>query len=100
MNNRATELALQRERLLMRSQQLRAQAVDQAAGLQPAFSVVDRVQDAWFWLRGHPEIVGGAALGLAILRPRRAFRLGLKVWSLWRVAQRWRVVATLLQRYF
>ena len=83
----------------MGSQQLRAQAIVQVSGLQPAFSVADRVQDAWIWLRGHPEVVGGAALGLAVLRPRRALRLGLKAWSLWRVAQRWRVVGTLLQRY-
>ena len=100
MNNQAVELALRRERLLMRSQQLRAQAVQQAASLQPAFAVADRVQDAWIWLRGHPEVVGGAALGLAILRPRRALRLGLRVWSLWRLAQRWRGVGALLRRYF
>lgn len=99
MNARATALALRRERLLMRSQQLRAQAVEQSASLQPAFAVADRVQDTWIWLRAHPEAVGAAALGLAIVRPRRAFRLGLKVWSLWRVAQRWRVVHHLLQRY-
>lgn len=99
MSTGATALAARRERLLMRSQQLRAQAVVQSAGLRPAFAVADRVQDTWIWLRAHPEAVGAAGLGLAIVRPRRAFRLGLKAWSLWRLARRWRVVGTLLQRY-
>lgn len=99
MTTRSAALAARRERLLMRSRQLRAQAAEDARGLQPAFAVADRVQDGWMWLRNHPEVVAGAALGLAVLRPRRAFRLGWRAWGLWQRAQGWRVVAEALRRF-
>ncbi|MFN3494123.1 MAG: YqjK family protein [Hydrogenophaga sp.] len=100
MNARAQVLAARRASLLLRSQQLRLQAEQQSAGLSPAFALADRLQDGWGWLRAHPEVVAGAALGVAALRPRKAFRLGLRVWSLWRLARRWRFVGQALQRYF
>lgn len=88
MNPRARVLAQRRERLVQRSAQLRRQAEVEVSGLQRTFTWIDRIQDTWRWLRANPLAVAGGVGMLAMWRPRRALGLGLRAWSLWRLARR------------
>ena len=66
--------------------------------LHPALSWVDRLQDAWIWLRSNPVPVLGGLLGLVAWRPRRAFALVWRAWSVWRLLQRLRAGRSTLNR--
>lgn len=90
MNRRGAELAQRRERLTLRSWQLRQQAASQVESLQPALSWVDRLQDAWIWLSANPVPVLAGLLGLVVWRPRRTVGLVWRAWSGWRLLQRLR----------
>lgn len=88
MNPRARVLAHRRERLVRRSSFLRQQTEFELLGLQKTFTWIDRIQDAWHWLRANPLAVAGGVGALALWRPRRALGLGLRAWSMWRLARR------------
>ncbi|WP_439586641.1 YqjK family protein [Hydrogenophaga sp.] len=88
MNPRARVLARRRERLVQRSSYLRRQAETEVRGLQSTFTWVDRIQDAWHWLRANPLAVAGGVGALALWRPRRALGLGVRAWSMWRLVRR------------
>jgi len=88
MNPRARVLARRRERLVQRSSDLRHRTRFEVQGLQRTFNWIDRIQDAWRWLRANPLAVAGTAGALALWRPRRALGLGLRAWSLWRLSRR------------
>jgi hypothetical protein len=98
MNRRGAELAQRREQLTVRSWQLRQQAASQMEALQPALSWVDRLQDAWLWLRANPAPVLAGLLGLVVWRPRRALGVVWRAWSGWRLLQRLRSGRTGLTR--
>lgn len=87
---RREELVLKRQSLQQRSTLLRERVAQQAAGLQPVLGLGDQVRAGVAWLRGHPLVVAAAALGLALLRPRRTLRWGLRLWSGWRLLARLR----------
>jgi hypothetical protein len=74
--------------LLARSADLRASITNELATWQPALYWADRAREGWIWLRDHPEWPVGAALVLAIARPRRSLRWGLRLWSGWRLWRR------------
>ncbi|MDP2869174.1 YqjK family protein [Methyloversatilis sp.] len=80
-------LALARERLLERSRLLRGIAVEQSAALSPALRFGDTVRDGVRWVRVHPEVIAAAAVALFLLRPRRVWRWGLRLWGGWRLLQ-------------
>lgn len=82
---RREELLLRRQSLQQRSTLLRERVAQQAAGLQPVLGMCDRLRAGVGWLRAHPLAVAAAALGLALLRPRRALRWGLRLWSGWQL---------------
>ena len=46
--------------------------------LQRPLALADRVHEAWRWLRAHPEAPLAALVVVAVLRPRRAWRWGLR----------------------
>lgn len=92
--DRREQLARRRELLVQRSGQLRREVVEQLQVVEPALMWVDRLQDAWRWLRANPLAVAGAALTVAVWRPRRSLALALKVWSLWRLLRRARSVGS------
>lgn len=96
MNPRAVVLATRRERLVLRSQQLRRQITVELEAVQPAMTWVDRVQDALLWLRGNPFIATAGSLLLAVWRPRRAASFGMRLWSAWKFVQGLRGVRTTL----
>ena len=54
-----------------------------------ALLAADLVLAGWFWLRRHPELPLVATLVLVVLRPRRVWRWGGRLWWVWR---RWRRV--------
>jgi len=87
MNPQRMRLALTRERLLERSRTLRSIAVEQSAALSPALRVGDTVRDGVQWVRMHPEVIAAAAVGIFLLRPRRVWRWGLRLWGGWRLLQ-------------
>lgn len=90
--NRERAMALQqRQRLLLvSSAELRLRMRAQAAGLQRPLALADRVRDGWRWLQAHPELPLAAIAVVALLRPRRAWRWGVRAWFGWRTVQRLR----------
>jgi hypothetical protein len=85
------ELQQRRERLRLRSTELRATLGERARVLEPPLALADQVRSGVAWLRAHPEWPLGALAVLVVLRPRRALRWGARVWwgwRLWRRAQR------------
>lgn len=88
MNERAMLLARRRERLVQRTAHLRGAVTTELQALQPALSWVDRVQDAWLWLRANPLAAAAGVAVLAVWRPRRALGWGLRAWSAWKLVQR------------
>jgi hypothetical protein len=74
MNGELVELALKKQRLLIRSAALREQWIVHARGLQPAFSTADQVRDAGRWLAAHPQWLVGGAVALLVARPGAVFR--------------------------
>jgi hypothetical protein len=81
---RADEVRLQQMALLLRSAELRLEVATQGARLQTPLAVADRVREGWDWLRAHPEVPIAAAVVIAVLRPRRAWRWGVRLWWGWR----------------
>ena len=94
MNGSAEKLALRRHQLVTRSAALRQAAAADWRTLAPVFTVADRAQDAWRWLRERPlaVLLPTAAVGAiwVVRRPARLVTLPLRFWSLWRL---WRRVA-------
>jgi hypothetical protein len=79
MSSRA-ELLAKRERLLVRSAELRISIAQDAQSLRKPLALVDQGRDGVNWLRAHPQVLIGAAFVLAILRPRRAVALAKRAW--------------------
>lgn len=88
MSRSARRIALRQQLLLLRSAELRRDFIEQSAPWQAPLSLADRAREGWRWLRAHPEAVAAGALTLAVLRPRRAWRWGMRLWWGWRLWQR------------
>lgn len=91
MNARRLELALRKQRLQLRSAQLRADFAADAAAFEPLFAAGDRARDAMYWLRSHPEIPVGAGVALLVARPRRLLRWARRGLVAWQAARRVRL---------
>jgi hypothetical protein len=85
---RVMALALRQQVLLLRSTGLRGRLAADAAVLQPPLALADRVHEGWRWLRAHPEAPIAAFVVVAVLRPRRVWRWGWKLWWGWRTLRR------------
>jgi hypothetical protein len=85
-------LAQQRQALVLRSQLLRDQLGTDLNALAPAFTLADRAQDAWIWVRSRPPAVLLPVLTVSVVwvirKPTRLFRLTWGAWSAWRLWQR------------
>lgn len=90
MNSRQLDLALKKQRLLLQSASQRAQLGAHVAGLAPVFAVADGAVAVADWVRQRPRWLVGTALVFAALRPRQAWRWGLRGLSLWQVLRRMR----------
>ena len=73
---------------MRRSGQLRQRLESELQVLHPVLTWADRLQDAWFWVRNNPVSVMAGAAALVFWRPRRAFGLSLRLWSVWRLLRR------------
>ncbi len=87
--NAETELALRQQQLLIRSAALRASLVDQSVVLEAPFALADRVHAAgrWVW-RERFALIGGTAVAIVVLRPRRVWKLARFCWWAWRRTRR------------
>ena len=103
---RQRELARRGQDLQTRSGLLRATIAHHALALRPPLAAADQAMAGGRWLKAHPEWVGAGVALLLIWRPRRAWRLSLRLWGgwrLWRRAQRWQATAMAwrpLHKYF
>lgn len=88
MNERRLRLALKRERLVERSRALRREAEVQSAALEPMLRLGDRIRAGADWVRAHPGAVAAFVVSLAVMRPRRVWRWGARLWAGWRLLQR------------
>ena len=75
------DLMRRRERLLLRSAQLRAEWAMQVEVLRAPLGVADQARAATRWLVQHPEWPLGAALLVVLLRPARALRWASYAWQ-------------------
>lgn len=91
MNARRLELALRKQRLQLRSAQLRADFAADAAAFEPLFAAGDQVRDAALWLRNHPAVPVGAGVALLVARPRRLLRWARRGFVAWQAARRVRL---------
>ncbi|MBP9218232.1 MAG: YqjK-like family protein [Sterolibacterium sp.] len=87
---RRIELALRKQRLLLKSASLRLDLANQVGTLSPAFAAVDRLRAAGRWLRRHPQVPVAVLTALLVARPRAVFRWAQRGWFLWQVVRRWR----------
>lgn len=87
-SDRARELQLKRERLLVRGAELRLAVARQARALEAPLAIADQVRAGADWLRRHPEWPLGALVVLVVLRPRRALRWVGSAWWGWRMWRR------------
>ena len=78
-------LTRRQQQLLIRSAELRVTLAQQAQVLQAPLAVADQVRAGTQWLRQHPQWPLGAALVLALKRPRRALGWASRLWGGWRV---------------
>lgn len=88
----ALELALKKQRLQMRSNELREELAGHAVALAPAFAAADGARAGARWMRSHPEWVAGALVALAVARPRALWRWGRRAligWQTWRRIRGW-----------
>ena len=95
-NARQRELARRCQHLQSRSGELRANLAQHSLALHAPLAAADQVLDAGRWLKAHPEWLGAGVALLMLWRPRRAWRLGLRLWGGWRLwqrAQRWQAAA-------
>ncbi len=86
--DRRIALALKKQRLLMKSAQLRQALAGQTRPLLPLFAVADRIQLGARWLKRHPALPVAVATALLVARPRAAFRWLRRGWFLWQTLRR------------
>lgn len=82
------ELALKKQRLIIKSAALRASLAEDAAPLRPLFSAADRVVAGIHWVQSRPQAVLAAVAALAIIRPRLLWRWGRRSLVLWKAWQK------------
>lgn len=93
------ELTLRRERLLVRSAELRVRFAQEAQVLVTPLAVADRTVAAVQWLRRNPQWPLGVLVLWIVMRPRRVLRLAARLrwfWGLARQARRMLTLAPLL----
>lgn len=86
MNN--TELVLHRQRLLMRSSELRLTLKEQAGVFKKPFAVADHARDGLQWIARNPKWPLGVLLVIIVLRPRRAIVWSNRLWWGWQMFKR------------
>lgn len=88
--------------LQLRSGLLRDRLARDSRVIQTPLALADQALAGWRWLKAHPQWVGVGVAVLAVWRPRRVWRLGVRLWGAWRLwgrVQRWQAaISPLLPR--
>ena len=84
MSRRLLALALEKQRLVWRSEELRRELAGCAGGWAPAFAVADRLRLGLDWLRRHPQLVVATVVALFVARPRGVLKWAGRGLALWR----------------
>lgn len=87
MTHHQPTLAQRRTALQARSAALRERLGGHGQALQPALRVADTALAATRWLKAHPQVVIGALVAVALLKPGKAWRWGTSAWGLWRTVR-------------
>lgn len=87
------DLALRKQRLILKSTALRASMAEDAQPLQPLFTGADRVVMGVHWIRQRPQVAAVALAALVVLRPRKAWRWGRRGFVLWKTWQKIQVLS-------
>jgi hypothetical protein len=82
------EIALKKQRLLIKSQQLRDDFGRNGRGMKPAFQVADAGVAGVRWLQRHPEVVVGVAVTLVVAKPKTVLRWGQRAYTGWKAWQK------------
>ena len=90
MNPRLHVLALEKQKLALRSEILREQFASAAGVWEPACHGVDRLRQAVAWLRRRPLPLIALGVALFVARPRAVLRLAGRGWVVWRTLRHWR----------
>ena len=83
---------LRRQRMLVRSAELRITVAAQSEVLKTPLALADQVRTGVYWLCRHPAWPLGVFVALAAVRPQRALRWAGRLWWGWtsvRRAQIW-----------
>lgn len=82
------ELALRKQRLILKSAALRVAIAEDALPLGPLFNGADKIVAAIHWVQSRPQAVLAAVAALAVIRPRLLWRWGRRTVVLWKVWQK------------
>ncbi|HEX5393611.1 MAG TPA: YqjK-like family protein [Rhodocyclaceae bacterium] len=88
------DLALKKQRLILKSTALRASMVEDVQPLQPLFTGADRVVMVIHWIQQRPQLIAAALVASLVLRPRKVLRWGRRGFVLWKT---WQKIQTLRQ---
>lgn len=88
MNRRFAAIEAKRARLLERAVREREDVAQTLTSWERPLDFVDRCVAAVRYVVARPPLVAGAALVLALLRPRSAFRWARRAFGLWQ-SYRW-----------
>lgn len=78
------ELALKKQRLVLRSASLRQSLAADSQSLMPVFAAADKVVAGVHWLQERPVVVAAAATLVVLLKPRVVLRWGRRGFFAWR----------------
>lgn len=87
MNRRLIELATRRGELKARMARERELIAENSMPVAALLDKADRVVEGVHWVKRHPREVAIGAFLLAVIRPRRAFRLARRGFFLWQTAR-------------
>lgn len=89
MNSRLLNLAARRGELKVRIEMQRQDLALHSVPVAEVLAKVDRVAKGVEWVKDHPGAIGAAVAAVAVLRPRRTWRLARRVFLLW---QSWKAL--------
>lgn len=88
MNRRLAAIEAKRARLVERAAREREQLAQTLQSWAPPLAFIDRCVAGVRFVVARPPLVAGAALVLALLRPRRTFKWARRAWGIWQ-GYRW-----------
>jgi hypothetical protein len=93
MNQQDLERALKKQRLILRSAELRAALAEDGEPLLPLFAAGDYVAEGVAWLKARPRWLVAGLVAFVVARPSRLLRWGRRGFFLWRAVRRLRQFA-------